>query len=350
MRKNNNNEVAVLDTVFADNLTFGKKGYNKRQLNDNELLFNEMLDNIDLNVPVAGTVASVVFVGQYGDSYLFDGGFKDYIRVDAKSQEKLAMQSFSIGDTVDVLITSIGMKDNLIRGSVSSVYIKYVIGNVIESNPAGYSVEINYIGVKMKCFMPNYLAGINKISNPKSLVGQKFEVMIENIDTKRKSGVVSRRKYLETLIDDEIKTINVGSEYTGVITDKTDYGVFVEFKQSLTGMIHKSNLAPTTQLSKLSPGDEINFFVREIIDNKIILTQVLKETVWDTIAEGDVYTGRVLTNKKVGYLVALDDSTTGLIKHSDLEDGLTLEDGQDIQVKVEAFNKKLRIITLKINK
>ena len=95
-------------------------------------------------------------------------------------------------------------------------------------------------------------------------------------------------------------------------------------------MIHKSNLAPTTQLSKLSPGDEINFFVREIIDNKIILTQVLKETVWDTIAEGDVYTGRVLTNKKVGYLVALDDSTTGLIKHSDLEDGLTLEDGQDI--------------------
>ena len=34
--------------------------------------------------------------------------------------------------------------------------------------------------------MPNYLAGINKISNPKSLVGQKFEVMIENIDTREK--------------------------------------------------------------------------------------------------------------------------------------------------------------------
>lgn len=351
MSKNNNSEAAVLDTVFEDNLIFNKKGYKDRKLTKEELELNELYNSIEINSPEVGSVVNLKYVGKTadGDTYLFDGNYKDYIRVDAKGQEKTVMSNISVGENIDVLITSIGSKDNMFKGSVSSIHIKHVIGHVIESNPAGYTVDIVYQGNKMKCFMPNYLAGINKISDPKSLVGQKLEVILENYDFKRRSGVVSRRKYLETLIEDEIKTIEVGSEYTGSITDKTDYGVFVEFKQSLTGMIHKSNLSPDTKLSDLKPGDDINFFVREIIDNKIILTQTLKETAWDTIQEGQVYQGRVLSSKKVGFLVALDDSTTGMIRHIDLEESnMSVTEGETVNVEVVAFNKKARIITLKL--
>lgn len=350
MSKNNSNEVSVLDdTIFDDNLTFGKKGYNNRQLTTKDKELNDLYDSIETNVPNVGEVFNLEYVGLVGDTYLFNGNFKDYVRVDAKNQEKTVMENISVGEKIDVIITSIGLKDNLIRGSVSTIHIKHVIGHITESNPAGYTVEIVYHGQKLKCFMPNYLAGINKISDPKSLVGQKLEVILENYDVKRKSGIVSRRKYLETLIEDEIKSISVGSEYTGSITDKTDYGVFVEFKQSLTGMIHKSNLAPETNLSELKPGDDINFFVSEIIDNRIILTQVLRETAWDTISEGKVYTGKVLSNKRVGFLVALDESTTGLIRHVDLEESNTqLTEGQMVEVEVVAFNKKSRIITLSL--
>jgi hypothetical protein len=38
---------------------------------------------------------------------------------------------------------------------------------------------------------------------------------------------------------------------------------------------------------EIKPG-QIEFYIKEIIKNKIILTQVLRETLWDTIKNGQV--------------------------------------------------------------
>lgn len=346
MENKNNPEVALLDNVFEDNITFGKKGYRERTLTKEERELEDLYNKVEIKLARPGDIFNLKYIGTTKDSFLFEGDFKDYVRVDDRYQEKLVMSNLEVGEYIDVLITS-NDKDGIIKGSVSSLHIKHVIGHILDSNPAGYTVDIIYQGNKMKCFMPNYLAGINKINDPKSLIGKKMEVILENYDNRRRTGVVSRRKYLESLIEEEIKTVEVGVEYIGNITDKTDYGVFVEFKQSLTGMIHKSNLAPDVKLSDMNPGDEIKFFIREIIESKIILTQVMKETVWDSIEVGQVHKGKVTVSNKKGFLVSLDDSTTGLIPHVDLEEiGAKISEGDKIKVEVLAFNKKYRIITL----
>jgi ribosomal protein S1 len=86
-------------------------------------------------------------------------------------------------------------------------------------------------------------------------------------------------------------------------------------------MIHKANVVEEWQnrISEIKPGQEIEFYIKEIIKNKIILTQVLRETLWDTIKNGQVIEGRVKDVKQFGALIILDNETIGLIHTSEMD-------------------------------
>jgi ribosomal protein S1 len=49
-------------------------------------------------------------------------------------------------------------------------------------------------------FIPNTLAGINKLYDPTSIIGETFQVMIESFSEYEGTYIVSRRKYLQSLI------------------------------------------------------------------------------------------------------------------------------------------------------
>ena len=159
--------------------------------------------------------------------------------------------------------------------------------------------------------MPNTLAGINKLYDPNSIVGQTFEVMIESYAEQEGTYIVSRRKYLQSLIPTAIKQLKYGEVYSGHVTGTTPFGVFVEFNECLTGMIHKANVNPEWQekLTSIKPGFNIEFYIKEVIKDKIILTQILRETLWDNIKNGQTLSGVVRETKQFGTLVSLDDET-----------------------------------------
>jgi ribosomal protein S1 len=99
---------------------------------------------------------------------------------------------------------------------------------------------------------------------------------------------------------------------------------------------------------------EINFYVKEITKDKngefkIILTQVLRESLWDNIKIGQVIDGRVRDNKPFGTLVTLDDETMGLIHSSEMEKiGRKFQPDQDLKVKVLAVDRSNRKIFLTV--
>jgi len=116
-------------------------------------------------------------------------------------------------------------------------------------------------------------------------------------------------------------------------------------------MIHKANVSEEWQnrISEIKPGQEIEFFIKEIIKEKIILTQVLRETLWDTIKNGQLIDGRVKDVKQFGALVILDDETVGLVHTSEMEKlGKKFTSGQDIKVKVLSVDRQSRKIFLTI--
>lgn len=344
------------DLLYADD-TY-KRGQN---LQDKYL--DSLYDSIQIETPSAGSVVRSTYLGMMSNQYVFSVvGYKDDVRIENKPGEAKYLNSIEVGEQVDLLITEVVQSTYFIKGSIASLYESIAHENMksLEEgesvtayiralNPAGYDVELTDGGVTLPAFMPNTLAGINKLYDPSSIIGDTFQVMVESFSEHEGTYIVSRRKYLQSLIPDEISNLEFNTLYSGRVTGTTPFGIFVEFNECLTGMIHKANVTEEWQnrISEIKPGQQIEFYIKEIIKDKIILTQVLRETLWDTIKNGQLIEGRVKDVKQFGTLVILDDETVGLIHTSEMEKlGKKFASGQDIRVKVLSVDRSSRKIFL----
>lgn len=345
--------------LFESVITIQEKIQNSpEEINRLKSLYEETL----VNAPMEGELVKAIYVGISQGFFNFDAGFKDWIRVEDKPSEAAYLKNTEIGSQVEVLITNVDEDNYFIKGSFVELYENIarknlaslddgtiVMGFIREITPAGYAVEIEFEGVVLPGFMPNTLAGINKLYKPESIVGKNLEVAIESYSREEGTYIVSRRRYLQTLIPIAIKELQYGHIYVGNVTGTTDFGVFVEFNDCLTGMIHKTNIHPdwSNKLNQIQPGVPIEFYIKEIIKDKIILTQILRETLWDKIKIGNIISGKVKDLKPFGALIQLDDETNGLIHTSELEKfNQKIEAGQEVKVKVIAIDRSARKIFL----
>jgi ribosomal protein S1 len=353
-----NPELAFL---FEDN-TFKNK--NRKKTKEREEL--EKMYRLDsIQMPTKGEVVKAEYMGMVAGQYIFTvDGFKDDVRVDDKLNEGKYLKNTAVGEFIDVLITDVNHDSFYIRGSIASLYEsrahsnlkslkegESIMATVKSINPAGYDVDVIHGGVTLPGFMPNTLAGINKLYDQNSIIGHTFNVMIESYAEQEGTYIVSRRKYLQTLIPAAIKELDYSQVYKGHVTGTTPFGVFVEFNECLTGMIHKANVNPEWQnkLSEIKPGFEIDFYVKEIIKDKIILTQILRETLWDNIKNGQIIDGVVKDVKQFGTLVNLDEETVGLIHTSEMEKiKRNFSAGQELKVKVLSVDRMSRKIFLTV--
>lgn len=323
----------------------------------------KLLTNVQINQPVENEVVSGIYKGISSNQHVFSvDGFKDNVYVENRISEVKYLKNTQIGDRVDILLVSVNEKNYYLQGSICGIYESrahehlksldddlVVLIQIKNLNPAGYDVDILHDGVTLPGFMPNTLAGINKLYDPNSIVGKEVEAMIESYSDQEGTYIVSRRKYLKTLIPQAIEELKTGTVYNGHVTGTTPFGVFVEFNECLTGMVHKANIQDDwrERISDIRPGMEIDFYVKEIIKDKIILTQIIRESLWDNIRIGQVIDGRVKDNKNFGTLVLLDDETMGLIHSSELEKlGKKFLPDQEIRVKVLAIDRTNRKIFL----
>ena len=343
-------------------LLYAEDTYKKGQKLQDKYL-DSLYDSIQIETPSAGSVVRSTYLGMMSNQYVFSVvGYKDDVRIENKPGEAKYLNSIEVGEQVDLLITEVVQSTYFIKGSIASLYEsrahenmksleegESVTAYIRALNPAGYDVELTNGGVTLPAFMPNTLAGINKLYEPSSIIGDTFQVMVESFSEQEGTYIVSRRKYLQSLIPDEIGNLEFNTLYQGRVTGTTPFGIFVEFNECLTGMIHKANVTEEWQnrISEIKPGQQIEFYIKEIIKDKIILTQVLRETLWDTIKNGQLIEGRVKDVKQFGTLVILDDETVGLIHTSEMEKlGKRFASGQDIRVKVLSVDRSSRKIFL----
>jgi len=151
---------------------------------------------------------------------------------------------------------------------------KAYVAKVNEANKGGYFVEVQGI----EAFMPGSLAAPNKILDFRSLVGKEVIVMIEDFLTEMNSFIVSHKKYLAHVLPKKIAELDLNKKYEGNITGTSKYGIFVEFGDIFTGLLHNSKMKENTlrdfRNRKFNPGDTIEFYINEITkDNRIILTE-----------------------------------------------------------------------------
>lgn len=347
--------VELIDELFQEQ-KFSKKKTDKKL----EALYEEHT----IKFPKVGERIQATYLGIMGKDFVLEIGFKDWLRVEDRPSEAKFFDNFEQGQEVEAMIVS--MKDHPfeVKGSVAAIYEqiareemteairknKVLLAKVKESTPAGYLLTFDVNGVIFQGFMPNTLSGINRVTDPKSLIGQTLEVMAESFSADKGTYILSRKKYLKSLIAKEVDGLEKNTVYTGRVTGTTDYGVFVEFNGCLTGMIHKANINPAFQdkIAEIESGTEIDFYIKEILkDHKIILTQIIRETLWDTIAENMVLEGKVREIKDFGVLVQLDDETRGLIHSNELKKVKSVPNLHDkVKVRVTDIDRSGRKIYL----
>ena len=328
-------------------------------------LMENLIEKMVVHQPKPNDVIISSYKGAVDEYHLFSvNGYKDDVYVENRPGETKYLKNTQVGDKIDILVVDVDDDNYFILGSIAMIYESkahenlkqldedlVVMGQIRSINPAGYDVDILHDGVTLPGFMPNTLAGINKLHDPESIVGKNLEVMIENFSEQEGTYIVSRRKYLRTLIPQAIQELRTNTVYQGHVTGTTPFGVFVEFYECLTGMIHKGNISESWQdrISEIRPGMEIDFYVKEINKEKIILTQILRESLWDNIKIGQIIEGRVKDSKTFGTLISLDEETMGLIHSSEMEKiGRKFQPGQDLRVKVLATDRTNRKIFLTV--
>jgi len=151
---------------------------------------------------------------------------------------------------------------------------KAYTAKIKEANKGGFFVEVQGIDA----FMPGSLAAPNKINDFQSYIGKEVIVMIEDFLKDMNSFIVSHKKYISHILPQKIAEIDMMQKYSGTITGASKYGIFIEFDEYFTGLLHISKMSEQTkELFKawhFKPGDQIEFYIGEITkDKRIILTE-----------------------------------------------------------------------------
>jgi predicted RNA-binding protein with RPS1 domain len=145
---------------------------------------------------------------------------------------------------------------------------------ILNANRGGYFVEVSGV----EAFMPGSLAAPNKIMDFQTLVGKEVIVMVEDFLKEMNSFIVSHKKYIEHVLPQKIAELDMNKPYSGTVTGASKFGVFAEFGEIFTGLLHHSKMKEGTlakfRSREFKPGDPIEFYIGEVTkDNRIILTE-----------------------------------------------------------------------------
>ncbi len=245
---------------------------------------------------------------------------------------------------------------------------KFQSGEVVEAevkeqNKGG--LIVNVLG--LRGFLPSSQVGRAYANNPESLVGERIQVKILEVNRKRNRLIVSHKAADDEdrarKRDDLFKNLQVGDEVTGVVSGLTTYGAFVDIGGA-DGLIHISELS-WDRISKVSDvlkvGDPVQVKVIKLDhdQNRISLSmRQLQQDPWEVLMErvavGSTIEAVVTKTKKYGAFVDIGNGIEGLVHISELswdhvdktEDVVRV--GDTVMVKVIGLDALRRRVSLSL--
>lgn len=131
---------------------------------------------------------------------------------------------------------------------------------------------------EIECFIPGSHAAANVVHNFNELLGKTLTVMVDNYDSTNNLFILSYKKYITHSMPTMVSELQFDKEYTGTLTNKPyEFGIFVEFENYYTGLLHKSEFENYEEISKtMKTGDKIKVYVKDVTSKndqyRIVLT------------------------------------------------------------------------------
>lgn len=207
-----------------------------------------------------------------------------------------------------------------------------------------------------------------RVNHPSEVLefNQKVKVMVIkfNEETKRISLGMKQLDYNPwKKIKEEFP---VGKKMTGKVTNFADYGVFIELKDGLEGLVHSSEISwlksNQNPRKTLTIGQEVEFMVLEVDTEKHRVSLSIKQCQQNPLIKfaetnpvGTVIKAPIRNITDFGIFVALSDNLDGMIHEGDItwEDNgnellKTYKKGDEVDCKVLTINIEKEQISLGI--
>lgn len=332
---------------------------------DDNLLMDKLLNDKEaVNMPKVGDLvkANVLSVGK-NEVYLdIQGVTVGLVRSHELLDESGQFSDLKAGDKVMATVLDIENEKGLLELSFRSAGHQKAWSNMQELKEKGQTVEVKVVEAnkgglmvtfnQTPGFMPvsqlskeHYprVEGGNKgkiLEKLNSLVGKKLKAQVIDLNETEEKIIFSEKEVYTQDKKEELKKYKVGDVIEGMVTGLVDFGVFIEFSNSLEGLVHISELAwqrigHPRDLFKV--GDKIKAQIIGIEDDRITLSaKKLIEDPWRKAVEkykvGDVVKGKVLKFDKFGAFVELSQDIHGLVHISELSDKKISQPEEMVQI------------------
>jgi small subunit ribosomal protein S1 len=190
-------------------------------------------------------------------------------------------------------------------------------------------------------------------------MGDEHEAKIVTLDKDARKMSLSIKQMSQDPWSTIEETFPVESKHKGLVKNITPYGVFVELKAGIGGMIHISDLSWTKRFNHpgeyTKVGQEIDVMILSIDkeNRKLQLGhKQLEEDPWNALEEsfaiGSIHEGHVIKKDDKGALVQLPYGIEGFApaRHLNKEDGKTVVADETIQFMVIEFDRNEKRVVL----
>lgn len=204
---------------------------------------------------------------------------------------------------------------------------KVIMGTV--KNITNYGVFIDVGGVDGLLHITDMTWG--RISHPSELlkIGETVTVKVLSIDKDNNKISLGMKQLGDNPWQDIDKQIRIGSIIKGHIASIADYGLFVEIRKGVEGLVHISEISWTDRINNLKDrfkvGEEIEVLVVSLdIENRrmsLSIKQLTKDpwsTVLETYKKDDKIKGKITNIADFGIFVQIIPGVDGLVHVSDL--------------------------------
>jgi small subunit ribosomal protein S1 len=265
-----------------------------------------------------------------------------------KSESEIALSEFrneegeielKEGDIIDVFVEKREADGGLRLSREKAIGIKVwediariqeedgtIEGRIESRVKGGLSVDIG-----VPAFLPYSQIDLRPVKDLDNMLGKNFDFKVLKYNRRRNNVVISRRAILEAgrdkMRNEMRKTLEEGQVLKGVITNITDYGIFIDLG-GLDGLCHITDLSwgRVSHPSKLyRVGEEIEVKVLKYdreTDKVSLGVKQLKADPWSTVQErypvSSKTLGKVVSITDYGVFAELEEGVEGLIHISEM--------------------------------
>ncbi|MBX7165253.1 MAG: S1 RNA-binding domain-containing protein [Pirellulales bacterium] len=306
---------------------------------------------------------------------------QDNVFVDLGTQHQglLQLKQFveppAVGDVVNVVVNRFDADEGLYQLNKTDAAISGVAdwshlsegmtveARVVGHNKGGLECEVGSI----RAFMPASHASLYRVEDLSTMVGEKFAVLVTEVNPARRRLIVSRRAVLEhekQSAREKLRAeIQPGQVRDGVVRSIMDFGAFIDLG-GVDGLAHVSQLSwqrVTHPSVVLQVGQQVRVRITKVSAETGKISLSLKDLIenpWTTASSKYVpqskVTGTVSRIAEFGAFVQLEPGVEGLVHISELAHHRVfrvsdvVQEGQTVECQVLSVDPENQRISLSI--